>query len=283
VSYDFRSPDRLSREGLRALHSVGEAFARSVSAVLADTLRVVPHAGVVSVRQVTCEEYLRTVAQPSLFSVLALDPLAGSGVLQLPTGFVMGVIDRLLGGQGGPQQPLRALTDIETGLVATFVRQIAVAMTPAFAPITPLHAELVALESDTEFLQLVPPCDPVVVSDFELRVGEQVATATLCLPLATLQPALAALAPAPAAASKARSAASEALERRLQQVEIDVTVAFHEVSLTSAEVFSLAVGDVLPLRHPVSEPLVVTADGVAVAAATPGTHGKQLACQIVST
>jgi flagellar motor switch protein FliM len=282
VSYDFRSPGRLSREGLRALQVANEAFAHSLATVLANTLRAVPHASVVTVRQVTYEEYLRRLPKPSLFSVLSFDTLAGSGILQLPMGFAMSIIDRLLGGPGGPQQPIRALSDIETGLIHSLIRRIAGEITPAFAPIAQVQAEVTGLVSGNEFLQVVPPSEPVVVSEFEIRVGDQVATASLCLALATLQPVLAAFDHQAPSAGPGSRVASDLLERHLQRVEIDVSVAFRGVSLTSSEVFALAVGDIVPLRHPVADPLIVAADGVAVAVATPGTSGKRLACQIVS-
>lgn len=284
VPYDFRSPGRLSRERVRALQLANDTFARQVSTVLSTTLRVVTHASVTSVRQMAYEDYIRRLPNPSLLSVLAFDSLPGSGVFQMPMGIVMSVIDRLLGGPGGAQQPSRALSDIETGLVRNLVQRVAGEMTYAFEAILPVQAEVSALESNAQFLQLVPPSDPVVLSELEIRIGDQSAVSTLCLPLATLQPVLAAVDSRPSAGGDgARSLAALAVEGRLRQVEVDVRVAFREVSLTSADVFSLAVGDVLPLRHPVSEPLVVAAEGVRVATARPGGHGVRTACQIVST
>ncbi len=283
VSYDFRSPGRLSRERVRALQVASETFARQLSTVLSTTLRAVAHARVVSVRQVSYDEYVRGLPNPSLLAVLGFRDLPGAGVFQLPMGVVMGVIDRLLGGAGGPDQPSRALSDIENGLIHSLVRQVAAELTYAFESIAPVHAEVTGLESNTQFLQLAAPSDPMVVTEVELRIGDQVATATMCLALSTLKPVLAAvdLAAAPAADGPP-NATGHAVEQRLQQVVIDVHVAFREVTLTSAEVFSLAVGDVVPLRHPVTEPLVVAAAGVAVASATPGSHGKRLAAQIVA-
>jgi flagellar motor switch protein FliM len=284
LSYDFRSPGRLSRERVRALQVANEAFARQLSTVLSTTLRTVVYARVLSVRQVTYDEYIRTVPNPSLLAVLTFENQPGAGLFQLPMGVVMSVIDRLLGGAGGRHQPIRALSDIETTLVRDLVQRVAGELTYAFEGIAPVRADLDTLESNTQFLQLASPTDPVVATEVEVRIADQAATATLCMSLATLKPILASVdhASAVAATDGRMAAAARSVEQRLQQVEIDVTVAFREVTLTSAEVFSLAVGDVVPLRHPVSEPLLVAADGVPVASATPGSHGKRLAAQIVT-
>lgn len=285
LSYDFRSPGRLSRERVRALQVANETFARQLSTVLSTTLRTVVHARVVSVRQVTYDEYLRTVPNPSLLSVLTFESQPGSALFQLPMGVVMSVIDRLLGGAGGRVQPIRALSDIETTLVRDLVKRVAHELTYAFESLAPVRADLDTLESNTQFLQVAAPADPVVATEVEVRIGDQAATATLCMSLTTLKPILASVDHnvAVAAADSRVVAAARAVEQRLQEVEIDVTVAFREVTLTSAEVFSLALGDVVPLRHPLAEPLLVAADGVPVASATPGSHGKRLAAQIVST
>jgi flagellar motor switch protein FliM len=283
VSYDFRSPGRLSRERVRALQVTSETFARQLSTVLSTTLRAVVYARVVAVRQVTYDEYVRGLPNPSLLAVLGFRDLPGSGVFQLPMGVVMSVIDRLLGGAGGREQPSRALSDIETGLIRGVVVQVARELTYAFESIAPVHAEVTGLESNTQFLQLAPPADPMVATEVELRIGDQVATATMCLALATLKPVLAAVDPsASAGAAGPRDAAARTVESRLQEVEVDVRVAFREVTLTSSEVFSLAVGDVVPLHHPVEEPLVVAVDDTRVAAARPGSSGKRIACQVVA-
>ncbi len=156
-------------------------------------------------------------------------------------------------------------------------------LTYAFESLAPVTPVVESLESDPQFLQIAAPSEPVMVAEFDVRIGEQLAASTLCIPFATLQPAW----------TRSRSSrathrtekderAAQAVERQLQAVPVELSVAFREVTVTSSQMLSLTVGDVLPLRHPVAQPLTVTADGVQVAAAVPGSHGQHLACQIVS-
>ncbi|HEX8972501.1 flagellar motor switch protein FliM [Oryzihumus sp.] len=282
-AYDFRRPNRFSREHVRALQIVNETFARQLATVLSTTLRVVSQASVTSVGQTTYDEYVASVPNPSLLAVLSFDELPGQGVFQLPMDIVMGVVDRLLGGPGGGNQPSRALSDIETGLVRRLVQRIVLELTYSFESLDlVVHPKVVNLESDAQFMQLAPPAEPVILSRFDIRIGDQQAVATLCLPFATLQPALDKVgARTSTPRTGADSLAARQVEQRLYAVPVEVTVAFREVSLTSSEVLALAVGDVLPLRHPVAEPLGVSADGIRVAAAVPGSQGQRLACQVV--
>jgi flagellar motor switch protein FliM len=280
--YDFRRPNRFSREHVRALQIVNDTFARQFALVLSTALRSSCQVSVTSVRQYIYEEYTRTLPNPSLLAVLQFDPLAGAGVLQLPMGIVMSVVDRLLGGPGGPDQPNRPLSEIEVGLVRQLIQRIANELTYAFDSLTPVSPEVSSLESDPQFLQMAAPSEPVIVSEFNIRIGDQQATSTLCIAFATLQPALDALTDSQVTYREKDDVAAQAVERQLNAVSVELSVAFRLVTVTSSELVALAVGDVLPLNHPVAHPLAVLADGVQVAAAVPGSHGQHLACQIVS-
>jgi flagellar motor switch protein FliM len=62
---------------------------------------------------------------------------------------------------------------------------------------------------------------------------------------------------------------------------VDVAVEFSQIALTPREILSLAVGDVLPLRHPTNSPLRITSGGMAFAYGVPGSTGKHVACRVV--
>ena len=292
--YDFRRPNRFSREHVRALQIVNETFARQFSMVLSTALRVSCLVSVTSVRQDSARDYTRAVPNPSLLAVLDFQgpaergrpedvQIAGAGVLQLPMGIVMSIVDRLLGGSGGPDQPNRALRDIEVGLVRHLLERVVHELTYAFESLAPVTPVVESLESDPQFLQIAAPSEPVMVAEFDVRIGEQLAASTMCIPFATLQPGLDSLSSSRAThRTEKDERVAQAVELRLQAVPVELSVAFKEVTVTSSQLLSLAVGDVLPLRHPVVQPLTVKADGVLVAAAVPGSHGQHLACQIVT-
>ncbi|HYO18456.1 MAG TPA: flagellar motor switch protein FliM [Dermatophilaceae bacterium] len=281
--YDFRSPNRFSREQVRALQMSNETFARQMATVLSTTLRVVAHSSLHQVSQVTYDEYTNSLPNPSLLAVLDFHPLSGGGLFQLPMGIVMGVIDRLLGGPGTEQQPSRALSDIESGLIRKLVQRMVHELTYAYDNLAPLKATVQSLESDAQFLQLSSPSDPMVVAEFDLHIGDHTAISTLCIPVQTVQPLLDTLNFKPELElTGAKAQAARELKERMTEVPVDVTVAFRPISLTSKEVLELDVGDILPLRHATNHPLMISADGVPVATAVPGAHGHRLACQIVT-
>ena len=281
--YDFKSPNRFSREQVRALQMVNETFARQMATVLSTTLRLVAHCGLDEVEQLTYDEYSHKLPNPSLLAVVEFSPMGGDGVFQMPMAVVMSIIDRLLGGPGTDEQPIRGLSDIEAGLIRNLVQRIVRELTYAFDTLSAVKATVQSLESDVQLLQLAPPQDPMVVSNFDIRIGDLTSTATLCMPISTVQPMLDVLKEKPTLElTGPQAAAVEALNHRMNDVPVAVTVAFHEIQLTSGEILDLEVGDVLPLRHPTNQPLTLAADGIPVASAVPGSHGTRLACQIVA-
>jgi flagellar motor switch protein FliM len=73
------------------------------------------------------------------------------------------------------------------------------------------------------------------------------------------------------------------LQDALHQVPVEISVRFGSVALTSSEIVGLEVGDVVPLNHPVDEPLTVIVDGVDCYRAVSGRRGKRLACLVLGS
>lgn len=282
--FDFRRPNKFSREHVRALEIVHETFARQLGTVLSTTLRAVSQVTVASVDQVSYDDYISSSPNPSLLTVLTLEPLAGAGILQVPLPLAMSVLDRLLGGIGTGPYPARSLTDIEEGLIVEVLERCLGELSSAFESLVDLQPEIDHLESNPQFVQVAAPSDMVVVVVFDTRIGGQEGQLSLCIPFASLQPRLEAITGHSLSGERrfedvARAAA--VMGDAMQTVPVDVSVRFAPVTLTSEEVVELRVGDILPLGHPADEPLTLLAGGVTLLPAVAGRKGKRLACRIV--
>lgn len=282
--YDFRRPNKFSREHVRALQIVHEAFARQLATILSTTLRAVSQVSLASVEQLSYDEYVRSTPNPSLLAILALDPLSGAGIFQVPLPVAMSAIDRLLGGSGTGRYPSRPLTDIESGLMRELLERALGELGTAFESLAPLQPKIVQLEANPQFAQIAAPSDMVVVLTFDTRIGGEGGPLTLCIPFASLHPVLERVAGHSLFADRASgdpAAARAVVASALEPVPVDVRVRFAPVTLASRDIVGLQPGDVLPLHHPVNQPLTVAVGGVPLLAATPGRKGKRLACRIV--
>jgi flagellar motor switch protein FliM len=283
--YDFRRPNKFNRDHVRALQIVSETFARQLTTVIATTLRAVSTVTLGAVEQMTYDEYIRSVPNPSYLAILALDPLPGAAMLQIPLTIATAAIDRMLGGRGDVLDTLRPLTEIEESLMRTLTDRALRELVYAFESLVKLEPQIMSQESNAQFAQITTPSDMTLTIVLDMKIAEARDRATLCIPYDTLAPVLDTLAGESLFAGRGGNAAMFAtnLHDAIEDVPIDVSVRFNPVTLTSAEILGLEVGDVVPLRHLVNEPLVVTVGGTAAYRATTGRNGKRLACRIVST
>jgi flagellar motor switch protein FliM len=270
---------------VRAFQIVHETFARQLSTVLATTLRSVAHCSLTTVEQLTYDEYVRSLPNPSYMVILSLSPLPGAAVLQLPLPITFAAIDRLLGGSGDALSPKRPLTEIESNLMRGLIDRTLRELEYAYESLVRVEAEVVQQEFNPQFAQIAAPSDMALAVSFETRIGEKRGTSSICIPYATMQPVLEHLASQSLFHGSGTHDIVEwnrALEHALSGVGVELSVSFDHVALTSSDIVGLRVGDVVPLNHPINKPVRVSVDGVDCYDAVTGRRGKRLACLIVA-
>src|SRR3954451_16853976 len=82
-SYDFRRPDRIAKDQLRAIHLLHENFARSLASSLSAYLRAYAVVNLVSVEQISFREFTQCLPSPTCMAVLSMKPFEGSAALEL--------------------------------------------------------------------------------------------------------------------------------------------------------------------------------------------------------
>jgi flagellar motor switch protein FliM len=282
--YDFRRPNKFNRDHQRALQIAAETFARNFSTTLSTMLRATSHVQVRTVAQVTYDEFIREIPNPSYLALLALTPLNGASMFYLPLRLVMSAIDRLLGGNGTGLLPERPLTDIEDRLARNLMGRVLHELAYGFESLTAIQPQLLQQESNPQFAQLASATDMVVTISFEIRIGSESGLSILCIPLASLQPVLDDV--TASALDKARvfadsDAVTEAVADLVRDAPVEISVRLADIRLSSSEIVDLRPGDVLSFNHAIDRPLAVTVGGVPRFAAIAGRRGKRLACVLV--
>ncbi|MCH8977800.1 MAG: flagellar motor switch protein FliM [Armatimonadetes bacterium] len=246
--YDFRRPDKFSKEQLRTLQMLHETFARLAGTGLSAFLRNTVHIDLISLEQVPYEEYLRSINQ-SVFTITSLPPLSGQAVLEIEFSLIFTMIDKLLGGPGRTVD--RALlTEIEVPLVKQLIERLFAALKSAWEGVVIVNPGIEGLETSAQFVQIAPPTDIVVSILFEVRIGDTRGAMSLCIPYMVLKPITTKLSTQKWFATGQRKY-SQASKRQLSG-HIENTSVGCSVQLGTAEVkikdfIKLARGDVLVL------------------------------------
>ena len=284
-TYDFRRPTKLSRDHVRVLQVAQEAFARQATTILTTFLRAGARLELMGIEQFSYDDYLVTLPNPVFLTTFTLEPLAGKGLLAYPLDMAMAIVDHMLGGSGNAEQPNRPMTAMESTITNHLLSRLLDEFAESFATITELQPALSGLEYNPQLAQAASGSDTVMVATFSMAVGSREGEATLVLPFSSFAQALnnAASPQLSESALRKRKRATEALTARLNLVPVDVSVRFAPLTVSSADLLSLAVGDVLLLRHAPDSPLEVTTNDVTFAYAIASNHRRRLAAAIVPT
>ncbi len=93
--YDFRRPDRIAKDQLRAIHLLHENFGRNLASSLSAYLRAYVAVNLVSVEQLSFSEFTQCLPSPTSAVALGLAPYDGSAVLELNPSLVFPVLEML--------------------------------------------------------------------------------------------------------------------------------------------------------------------------------------------
>jgi flagellar motor switch protein FliM len=280
--YDFRRPIKLSREHVRTLQIAFETYGRSCGTLLTTRLRTASHVTLLAIEQLTYEEYVSTLNNPTVVATITAEPLPGAMLFELSLNTAMASIDHLLGGPGGTQ-PERTMTDLEVPLLRGLVERLLGELRYGFESLVELNPRLIGIEYNPQFIRVLGASDAVVVASFEMKVGTEECVASICIPFASIFPVLQTDDDVELSDSErtARRTAHQNLSATLSMAAIDVAVRFQPIRMRTADIVGLQPGDVVPLAHSTARPLAITVNDATLAHAVPGNQGTRLACLVV--
>ena len=152
--YNFRRPDKFSKDHLRALQDLHREFSRQISLILTAYLRMRIEIEVVSTDQLTYDEFIRSMPSPMTIGIFELNPLPGQILLGVSFEVLSCIVDRMLGGLGLSEYKQRELTDIEEALSKKVIERIVKALEGAWSNIVPVQGNVVGLDNNYQMVQI---------------------------------------------------------------------------------------------------------------------------------
>ncbi|HET6878796.1 MAG TPA: flagellar motor switch protein FliM [Pirellulales bacterium] len=274
--YDFKRPERVGKDQMRALQTLHEGFGRNFGAALSALLRSIVEMKLTSVDQLTYSEFVFSLENPTCFNLLKADPLEGNLILDINPSILYPIIDRLLGGgREGGAQARRPLTEIELRLVRRITDLFLEELHRAWENVLDLDLAVIRVESNPQLVQIVPPNEVVVLISFELTVGDVRGMMNLCVPFNSIERIGNKLSSNSWVAYGRRQATPESIQqisRNLQGSLVELSVQLAETRISTRELLGLRVGDIITTEKDVRAPLVVDVEGVAKFQARPGAY-----------
>lgn len=264
-AYDFKRPERVSKDQMRALEALHEGFARNFGAALSGYLRTIVEVSVANIEQLTFSEFIHALPNPTCFNLMTVKPLDGQMCLEISPLIIYPIIDRLLGGSNAdlfiPQRPL---TQIEWRLVKRLTDRALTTLSEAWGNVTTVAFELSETESNPQLVQIVPPNEVVVVISFEIKMGNRAGTMSLCIPFNVIEPVMGKLSQQNWFTYSRKTATDDhikAMQKNLDGAPVMIRVLLGQTAMKVDELLNLAPGDVLQLEKPSTAEMIVQVEG----------------------
>lgn len=283
--FDFRRPSKFSKDHLRTLEMLHETFARLLATYLSTSLRAVADVALVSADQLTYDEFIRSVPNPTLISILRMDPLEGNVIFEINLNLVFAIIDRLLGGPGQMTTKVRELTEIEESLIKTVINRALTNLQEAWRSMLEVEFQILDLETNPQFAQIAPPNDMVVLITFEAKVAETSGMVSLCIPFSVLEPQIGKFSAQQwfSGVRRSKGSVSDVIQREIEKVDVAMSAHLGSTTLTVKDLVDLRRGDVIRLDMPIERELTLLIGGKPAFFAHPGSVGRRLAVQVTDS
>ena len=258
--YDFRRPNKISKEQKHTLQVIFENYARSLSNYLSAQLRTPAAVEVLSVEQITYDEFIRSIANPTILGIFSLPPLDGNAIMEINPNLGFAILDRILGGPGQSLDKMRGLTEIEETIMDRICARMLDYLEEPWAIIEPIKPTLVRIDSNPQFTQVVSPSEMVLIISLETSICGVIGMINICIPFLVIEPIINKLNVNYYYASNTRrseASFSNSISNRLRDSSIPVRVLVGNAVITVAELLELNVGDVVPLERNIEDDMEV--------------------------
>jgi flagellar motor switch protein FliM len=285
VRYNFRKPNRVSKDQVKMLQSMHESFARLYTASLSTLLRGLVEVELKTVEQVTYGEFIMSLSPPNCLVVFNMEPLKGGAALEINANVLFRFIDRLLGGSGLLPVRLRDFTEVEQVLIERIAVRAMMDLQQAWQHAGTFGFRVAHLETNPQFVQLTSPNEVVIAVTFDVSVGEERGHMTLVFPHLLLEPVMPKLNTHRNFATLQRELTpeeNEGFQDNLLRVGLTVRGVLAEVPMTIRDLLELMPGTVISLGKRSSAPAVVEVEGVPRFTGRPGTLNRKRALRVLS-
>lgn len=180
ILFDFRLPNRISKNQLRILRSIFENFAESFSSFLVTKLQTIVNINVTSVDQIYYSEYVLSVANPACLFTFEIKNTDVKGVLELNNDLALSLVDKLLGGNGLGTKQTKVITSIEQKVLRVVVDRVMQDLRKAWQTVDSMEFVIERFEPDIDFAQITSQSESVLLISFEILIGEQSFLMNIC-------------------------------------------------------------------------------------------------------
>ncbi|MBU5426540.1 flagellar motor switch protein FliM [Tissierella pigra] len=248
--YDFKNPQKISKEQLRTLEVIHENFGRYLQTFLTGYLRASTKTDILTVDQFAYSEYSNSLSNPAFLNIIDFQPLKGQILIDISPNIIYTIIDRLLGGDGSENQEVRSFTEIELSLLKKMMQKIVNDIKEAWSNVIELNPILEKIETNPQFAQIVPHNETIALITMSIEIGSIEGMMNICIPYILLEPILDKLNTRFWFTTSTKQHSTEevdVIKTRILHTVIPVVAELGNTTISVKDILNLSQGDVIKL------------------------------------
>ena len=249
--YDFKNPQKMSKEQLRTLEIIHENFGRNLETFLTGYLRTSVKTKILTVDQFGYSEYSNSLSNPAFLNIIDFKPLNGQIIIDISTNLIYTIIDRLLGGAGVEKQEVRGFTEIELSLLKRMMQRVVNDLREPWTNVIDARPILEKIETNPQFAQIVPPNETIALVTMNIQIGSLEGMMNICIPYILLEPIVDKLNTKLWFTTSVKEYSKEdedVLKNRILQTKVPLVAYLGHTKALVKDIVNLRVGDIIKLE-----------------------------------
>ncbi len=281
--YNFKIPNKFAKDHTRTLQIMHENFSRLLQTYLSGYLRALVQIEVISVDQLTYNEFTNSMPNPSVLGIVEFAPLTGSIIVEMTPTISFAMIERILGGAGHAFERVRGFTEIELSLLEKIIGQIINFFKDPWKNVIELRPRLKKIETNPQFAQILSPNETVALITLNTKIGNIEGMIYICIPHLVIEPVIPKLSTKfwfSGITKEITGSDLKIIEKKIQSTLLPIRVVLGDSEITVRDFLELGAGDVIQLNTSVNDDLKIYVGNLKKFSGKPGLKKNKVSVKI---
>jgi len=187
--YDFKKPNRISNEQMKAFNALHDKMLRSTISEVSAMLRKIVDVKLYSIEQMTYGEFILSIPQITNLNTLSIKPLDGRIVMECNPGISHKIIAHLLGNGDSAlsDNTEKELTEIEVQVFEHFYKLIVEHLKRAWDEVATINFKIESRDTNANAIQIISDHEIVLLVVFEITIDDESGFLSICYPISYIE------------------------------------------------------------------------------------------------
>lgn len=291
-NYDFKMPQKFTKEDLKLIRDIYESYSRLVASHLTSITRLYCHATVLQVEEQKYYEFNNALEDYVMMGIVNLgfensDVMEAECTIQLSNAITFSLIDRMMGGQGTAFEISRDFTEIEISLIKTVLEKMTSFMQETWSGYIDINPTLSRIETNARLTKSIAPDEIIVTVTLEVELNKRKSIMTISVPAVNMEEILTHLSVRYTNVSRRTINEEKRKEQRsnimkgVKSSNLTIHTILAETQIDLSDILSLRINDIIPLDAPITQNAMIKINDVQWFTAKPGISNNKKAIKII--